>query len=111
MTFTIALAVPSESIAPLTLLVMIIVSPRSPALKAAAPAAIEEALWLGIEAAIEVGKVVPEAVPVIVGEDILGIGTVGTETLGVFMVAVDKVGTLIDGAVILPTLGKNGMEL
>ena len=90
---------------------MIIVSPRSPALKAAAPAAIEVALWLGIEAPIEVGKVVPEAVPVIVGVDILGIGTVGTETLGALTLGADIVGTLIEGAEIFLILGKNGIEL
>jgi hypothetical protein len=69
------------------------------------------ALWLGIEAAIEVGKVVPEAVPVIVGEDILGTGTVGIVTLGAFTVGAVGVGMLIDGAEILPIFGKNGIEL
>lgn len=110
-TSTMALAVPSESRAPLILFVIVIVSPRSPARYAANPAAADAAVCVGIEAATVSGTLVLAPPPLIVGVVILGTATEGTVTAGAAIDGADCVGTLMLGAVIFETFGKNGIEL
>jgi hypothetical protein len=111
--FTIVRAVPSASIAPFT--VTLIPAIRAPSSPAARLSAADPVIDAGKAAAIAAPDTAADTPPPLVTVDPLPPETLGTLIFGTCDVAVtlgtETVGTLIVGAEIFDTLGKNGTEL